>query len=466
MLFCIPDEGYLFLNMENIKSKVTDFTTGRPVSHIMGFFWPLLMTSMLQQVYNFVDMYIVGRGLGDHAFASVGNMGSLFFLIVGFSLGLANGFGVLIAQSFGGKRTEELRHRIAATIQLTVVMSVVLTILSELLLPVALRLIKTDEVLMADCLKYGYVIFGGLSASICYNISSCILRALGDSKTPLKAIIFSSVSNLILDYLFIFVFETGVEGAAIATLISQVISTVVCVLRLRRIDMIKLKKSDFVNDRKVFIELFRNGLPMALMNSITAIGCMVVQHFINRYGVDYTTAYSACCKYLNLFMNPAATAGNAMSAFTSQNYGARRYDRIKEGLRICLTISFVTYILLGSLMFFFPETLIRFFIDGEESVRLACEFMPVCGISIIAVDFLFVVRNGVQGMGDPVLPMWSGVLEMVLRIVAISLLIGTIGFKAAAIAEICAWTGALLLNIYALQRKLKLSVKHRHSVIY
>ena len=452
--------------MENVRSKTTDFTTGRPVSHIMRFFWPLLLTSMLQQVYNFVDMYIVGRGLGDHAFAAVGNMGSLFFLIVGFSLGLANGFGVLIAQSFGGKRIEELRHRVAATIQLTVVLSVFLTFFSEFFLPYALRLIKTDEVLMLDCLKYGYVIFGGLTASICYNISSCILRALGDSKTPLRAIIISSVANLILDYLFIFVFKTGVEGAAIATLMSQVISTVVCVLRLRKIEMIRLKKSDFVNDRSVFIALFKNGLPMAFMNSITAIGCMVVQHFINRYGVDYTTAYSACVKYLNLFMNPAATAGNAMSAYTSQNYGARRYDRIKEGLRICLTISFVTYILLGSLMVFFPEQLIRFFIDGEESVRLACEFMPICGLSIITVDFLFVVRNGVQGMGDPVLPMWSGVLEMLLRIVAISLLIGTIGFKAAAIAEICAWTGALLLNAYALRKRLRPQVKHRHSVSY
>lgn len=446
--------NYLNAKMENIKSKTTDFTTGNPASHIMRFFWPLLMTSMLQQIYNFVDMYIVGKGLGDSAFASVGNMGSLFFLIVGFSFGLANGFGVLIAQSFGGKRLDELRHRIAGTIQLTVIICVVLTAGSELFLPYALRLLNTDPALMKDCLTYGYVILGGLTSSICYNVSSSILRALGDSKTPLKAIMISSATNLILDSFFIFILKTGVEGAALATIIAQVVSTSVCLSKLRKIEIIRLHRSDFKNERKVYIDLFRNGLPMAFMNSITAIGCMVVQRFINSYGVDYTTAYSACGKYLNLFMNPAATAGNAMSAFTSQNYGARRFDRIKQGFRVCLTISFVTYVVLGSLMTFFPEPLVRILIKGDESVRIACEFMPICGISIIAVDCLFVVRNAVQGMGDPVLPMWSGVLEMILRISAISLLIGTIGFKAAAIAEVCAWTGALTLNAFAFYRKL------------
>ena len=447
--------------MENIKTKTTDFTTGNPASHIMSFFWPLLLTSTLQQVYNFVDMYIVGKGLGDNAFASVGNMGSLFFLIVGFSLGLANGFGVLIAQSFGGKRLDELRHRIAATVQLAVIMSVILTVGSLLFLPSALKILSTDPILMNDCLTYGYVIFGGLCTSISYNVSSSILRALGDSRTPLKAIIVSSGSNLILDSFFIFILKTGVEGAAVATVIAQIISTLVCVTRLRQIEIIRLHRSDFHNDKKVYIDMFRNGLPMAFMNSITAIGCMVVQHFINSFGVDYTAAYSACCKYLNLFMNPAATAGNAMSAFTSQNYGARKFDRIRQGLRVCLTISFITYVVLGSLMTFFPEPLIRFFIQGDESVRIACEFMPICGVCIIAVDCLFVVRNGVQGMGDPVLPMWSGVLEMVLRIAAISLLIGTIGFKAAAIAEVCAWTGALALNTFALRRKLSPRFKRR-----
>lgn len=442
-----------------MSTKVTDFTRGNPAVHIMRFFWPLLLTSTLQQVYNFVDMMIVGRGLGDQAFTSVGNMGSIFFLVVGFSFGLANGFGVMIAQSFGAKDEDTLRHRLAGTITLGIFIAVFLTIGSILLLPFFLKLLNTDTVLMKDCLTYGYIIFAGLTASISYNVSSSVLRALGDSKTPLAAIITSSIVNLALDSFFIFVLRMGVGGAATATVISQLVSTLICVRRLTQIEMLHLSKSDFKNEKKVYIDLFRNGIPMALMNSITAIGCMVVQHFINSYGVDYTTAYSACSKYLNLFMNPAATAGNAMSAYTSQNYGARRFDRIKQGLRVCLTISFVTYLCLGSLMVIIPEPLVRILIQGDEAVRLACSFFPICGVSIIAVDCLFVVRSGVQGMGDPVLPMWSGVLEMLLRITAISLLIGHIGFRAAAVAEVCAWVGALSVNVFAFCRILVPNLK-------
>ena len=438
---------------ENTKivrnKKITDFTSGSPAKHILKFYWPLLFTSMLQQVYNFVDMMIVGKGLGDHALASVGNMGSLFFLIVGFSFGLANGFGIIIAQCFGAKDMDRLRHRLAATIQLAAALSVVLTAFSLIFLPHALKLLRTDELLMDNCLKYGYIIFGGLCSSISYNVSAAILRSLGDSKTPLKAIVISSILNMSLDSFFIFVVHTGVEGAAIATIVSQVVSSVVCIRRLSQIDEIKLKRSDFKNEKRVYFELFKNGLPMAFMNSITAVGCMAVQYFINGCGVDYTTAYSACSKFLNLFMNPASTAGNAMSAYTSQNYGAKEYKRIKEGLWVCLMISFVAYILLGSLMVFMPDRLAVILLEGDNPIRLATEYFPVVGMWLITVDCLFVVRSGVQGMGRPIIPMWSGVLEMVLRIVIIWAFISRVGLRAAAYAEASAWVGALIMNIYA-----------------
>ena len=173
------------------KKRELDFTEGSPVKLILSFYWPLLMTSMLQQLYNFADTWIVGKGLGDNALAAVGNMGSLFFLIVGFSFGLANGFGVLIAQSYGAKDSEKLKHRFAAVIELGAILAISLSIISVLFLPHALRLLRTDEKIMADCLKYGYIIFGGLFTGICYNISAAILRALGDSQTPLRAIIAS-----------------------------------------------------------------------------------------------------------------------------------------------------------------------------------------------------------------------------------------------------------------------------------
>ena len=433
-----------------MKRKEIDFTQGSPLKLILSFYWPLLLTSMLQQFYNFADTWIVGKGLGDNALAAVGNMGSLFFLIVGFSFGLANGFAVLVAQSYGAKDIETLKHRFAGVIELGVVLAVILSVSSVAFLPYALRLLRTDELIIADSLKYGYIVFGGLSAGICYNISGAILRALGDSRTPLKAIIISSILNLSLDSLFIFKLHMGVEGAAIATLCSQVISSIICINSLRKMEVLKLQKEYFLNEKRIFLDLLKNGLPMALMNSITAIGCMVVQYFVNGFGVVYTAAYAACSKYLNLFMNPATTAGNAMSAYTSQNYGAGRYDRIKQGFKVCLGIALTAYVLLGSVMVFIPDKLAAILLSGEEQIGLVCLFLPRCGIMMIFLNILFVVRSAVQGMGKPMLPMLSGILEMILRTFVISFFIGRIGFKATAYTEISAWLGALFVNGYAL----------------
>ena len=432
-----------------MKSKEIDFTQGNPTNLILSFYWPLLMTSMLQQFYNFADSWIVGRGLGDNALAAVGNMGSLFFLIVGFSFGIANGFGVMIAQSYGARNIEGLRHRLASVIELGVIISVVLSVLSVAFLPKALVLMKTDEIIMADSLRYGTIIFGGLSTNICYNLSGAILRSLGDSKTPMKAIIVSSMLNIALNALFIFKMGMGVEGVAYATIIAQVVSAIVCINRLRKIEVIRLKKEHFINEKKEYLELLKNGLPMAFMNSITAVGCMVVQFFVNSYGVVYTAAYAACSRFLNLFFNPASTAGNAMSAYTSQNFGAGEYRRIRDGLHVCVSISVISYLIFGSAFVFFPEKLAGILLTGNEQIRLACEFMPRCGIMMIFVNVLFVVRSGVQGMGKPMLPMLSGILEMVLRIVVISTLMSRLGFRATSYAEISAWVGAFLVNAFA-----------------
>ena len=453
------------------KSIVTrrselDFTEGSPLKLILSFYWPLLLTSTLQQLYNFADTWIVGQGLGDNALAAVGNMGSLFFLIVGFSFGLANGFSVLVAQSYGAKDSEELKHRFAASIELGVVLAIALSAFSVAFLPHALQLLQTDEKIIGDSLKYGYIVFGGLSAGICYNISGSILRALGDSRTPLKAIIASSVLNVGLNSFFIFTLHMGVEGAAIATVVSQVVSAAICINRLRQIEAISLEKRHFLDNGMVFLGLLKNGLPMAFMNSITAIGCMVVQYFINGYGVVYTAAYAACTKYLNLFMNPAATAGNAMSAYTSQNYGARKYRRILSGVYVCLGIAGISYVLLASLMVFIPRTLAEILLSGPEQIALVCEFLPRCGVMMIALNVLFTVRSCVQGMGKPMLPMISGIMEMVLRIFVISFFIGRIGFKAAAYAEIAAWTGALLINAYAFYITLIPLLQNKRNIDY
>ncbi len=427
-------------------SKISDMTEGKVSKLILAFFFPMLVTNMLQQLYSIADTAIVGKGLGDDALAAVGNMSSLTFLIIGFSLGLSNGFSVLIAQSFGAKDYAKMRRTTAASIKLAAVITIVLTAVSVLFLKSVLKILQTDSTIMKDSLIYGYIIFGGLAAAIAYNMCSGILRALGDSRTPLTAIIISTVINIFLDAFFIFVLKTGVEGAAAATVFAQIISAAVCYSKLRKLDILRLSREDFSSDVRLSADLLKNGIPMALMNSITAVGCMVIQYFVNGLGVAYTSAYSACSKFINMFMQPACTAGFTMSSFTSQNYGAQKYMRIKEALHVCLTISFISYLIFGSVMVFFPRQISALMLNGNEQIGLAAQYLPISGVMLIFVDFLFVFRSGVQGMSYSLIPMCSGILEMVLRIGVIIIFVPTIGFTATAWAEAAAWFGAVLLN--------------------
>lgn len=427
-------------------SRTSDMTQGKVSKLILAFFFPMLATNMLQQLYSIADTAIVGKGLGDNALAAVGNMSSLTLLIIGFSQGLSNGFSVLIAQSFGANDYKKMRKITATSVKLAAVITLILTVVSVLFLKSILDLLQTDRIIMKDSLIYGYIIFGGLAAAIAYNMCSGILRALGDSRTPLTAIIISTVINIFLDTFFIFVLKTGVEGAAIATVLAQVISAAVCFSKLRKLEILHLSREDFNTDIRLIGSLLKNGVPMALMNSIIAAGCMVIQYFVNGLGVAYTSAYSACSKFINMFIQPACTAGFTMSSFTSQNYGAKKYSRIREGLRVCLTIAFISYLIFGSIMVFLPRHISALMLNGQEQISLAAQYLPITGIMLISVNFLFVFRSGVQGMGYPFIPMCSGIMEMVMRICVIVIFVPKIGFSATAWAEAAAWGGAVLLN--------------------
>ena len=452
-------------------SSTSDLTQGRPSKLIMRFFLPLLMTNTLQQLYSFADTAIVGKGLGDDSVAAVGNMSSLCFLIIGFSMGLSNGFSILLAQSFGEKDFPKLRKTLATSIKLAVIIAAVLTAVSLTMLRTVLTIMQTSPVIMEESLGYGHILFGGLAATIFYNMCAGVLRSLGDSRTPLKAIIVSSVMNISLNSLFIFVFEWGVRGAAAATIIAQVFSGAVCFNKLRKTDFLALSREDFARDFKMSAALLNNGVPMAFMNSITAVGCMVVQYFVNGLGVAFTSAYSVCSRYLNMFMQPAATAGVAMSSYTGQNYGAKRFDRILDGLKVCLGISAVTYVIFGSAMCFLPRQLASLILSGEEQIGYAAQFLPICGVMMLAVDMLFVIRSAVQGMGFPFVPMLSGIAEMGLRIGAIVLLVESMGFRATAAAEVFAWVGALLINaaafivVYSREKSKYSGVRQRRGVL-
>ncbi len=427
-------------------AQTYDLTKGRVSRVILSFYFPMLFSNLLQQVYTMADTAIIAKGLGDNATAAVGNMSSLTFLIIGFSMGLTNGFSVTIAQRYGAKDYDGLRRAIASAIKLAVGITVLLTASSVIFLRDILELLKTDPRIMPDSLLYGYIIFGGLVTTIAYNLCGAVLRALGDSKTPLLAIIASSIINVALNSITIFLMHTGVEGPAAATIIAQVVSVGICFRKLRRIGFIRLTMADFARNVRMYLDLMKNGIAMALMNSITAVGSMVVQYFVNDLGLAYTSAYSICMRYLNLFMDPACTAGFTMSSFASQNYGAKQYGRIREGLKVCLAIALVTYLIFGSVMVFLPETIASFMLNESDRIAIAVRFLPICGAMMFGVDLLFVFRSAVQGMGFPLIPMCSGILEMIMRVVVVVFGIGPFGFEATAYAGAAAWIAALLLN--------------------
>lgn len=429
--------------------RTNNLTEGKVSKILLGFFFPMLFTNLLQQVYTFADAAIVGKGLGDNSLAAVGNMTSLTFFITGFSIGITNGFGVIIAQNYGSGNYEKLRKCIAASVKLSAIISVLLTIVGLVFLKPVMTAINTSADIMDESLLYGYIIFGGLVTAVAYNMCSGILRALGDSTTPFKAIIVSSVVNVALNCVFIFGFGTGVEGAAVATIISQLLSALICFMRIRQIDIISLSREDFATDMQLNGALLKNGIPMACMNSVTAVGSMIVQSYVNALGVVYTSAYSVGIRYINLLMIPSLTAGLSMASFAGQNYGAGKYQRIKDGVKVSLAIALIAYIFVGAALLLVPEFLAKIMVSGNEAVALSVEFLQIVGVTFWIISVMFVFRNTVQGMGYPFIPMCSGVLEMVMRISAIVLLLPKIGFKATAVAEAAAWSGALLLNFIA-----------------
>ncbi len=430
-------------------TSTNDLTSGSVTSKLLRFFFPMLLTNLLQQVYSVTDTAIVGKGLGDNALGAVGNLSALSFLIIGFSMGMSNGFAVIIAQNYGAGNISAVKKAVASAVKLAAALTVILTAAACLFLRPVLLLLQTDSLILDDSLKYGYIIFGGLAATVAYNLCAGILRSVGDSKTPFIAIMVSSVINIALDSIFIFGLRTGVEGAAAATVIAQVISTVICFVRIRRIPELRAGRSDFARDTAMSLRLLKNGVPMACMNSITAVGVMVVQGYVNGRGVMFTSAYSVCSRYINLFMLPALTAGVAASPFVSQNFGAGKKERIRQGVLVCSGIALISYAVLGTVMLVFSRQLGALMLNDSATIALTAQYLRICGVFLIFLNLLFVFRNAVLGMGYPFLPMISGILEMSLRIPAIMILLPRVGFRATGFAEAAAWTGAMTLNVTA-----------------
>lgn len=423
-----------------------NMTEGKPFPIIFAYFIPILCSTIFQQLYSIVDTIVVGKGIDDMALAAVGATGSITFFIFGFIMGLGSGMAVLMAQAYGAGNYDHLRKTITMGFISCGTVGIGIMVLSLIVVKPVLILLNTSPVILDDALLYVIIIICGIPLTLAYNCLSAILSALGDSRTPLVAVIISSIINVILDVLFIMGFHMGVEGAALGTLIAQTCSGIFCFMKVKKISFIRLKKEDWKLDVRLILEQFKIGVPVAFMNSVTAIGCLLLQYFVNLFGVNYTAAYSACSRITQFLTEPSIAVGMTISTYAGQNLGAGKIDRIRQGLKEALKITVVITVISSAFLIFAPRILASLVLTDAAIIDLSIDYLRICGIMTWSISLLFLVRNALQGMGFTVVPMVSGFLELAARVIIILLLVSHLGYSAIAIAEVSAWFSAFLLN--------------------
>ena len=444
-----------------------DMTTGNPVKLILLFSIPLLIGNIFQQFYNMVDTIIVGRFIGVEALAAVGTTSSMVFLVNGFVMGLTSGFAVLISQKYGAKDEVGVKEAVASSIILSIIATILVTFISVLSAKPLLTLMNTPSNIMKDASTYIIILYAGNIAIIFYNMMAAILRALGDSKTPLYFLIVSSVLNIILDLVLIINFKMGVAGAAYATVISQGVSAILCVIyTYKRYKILRLKKDDFKVKKKYYRKHLKVGIPMALQFSITSIGIMTVQSAINIFGSTVIASYAASSKVLQLVMQPAITLGVTMATYCGQNIGAKRYDRIKEGVKKCVQISIITSVISAIILIFLGKYFVMMFVSNPDAEILsyAQQVLNISAIFFIPLGLIFVYRNALQGIGDSFIPMMAGVYELVARAIVAFTLPKVLEFMGICLADPVAWFAAVIPLAYTYYKREK-SFKHESEKI-
>ncbi len=435
-----------------MASHVKDMTQGRPGSLIVKFALPLMLGNVFQQLYTVVDTMVVGKALGVSALAAVGSADWLNWMMLGIIQGLTQGFAILMAQRFGAKDEEQLRQTVGLSAVLSVISAVVLVMVGQLAVGPVLNILNTPTEIQSDAALYLRIMFMGVPVVMAYNLLACILRSLGDGKTPLNAMIVASLINIVLDIVFVLWFRWGIAGAAIATLIAQVFSGLFCFWKLRQIKMLRLRRSHFKWNGGRALTLFKLGLPMAFQNAIISIGGMIVQSVVNGLGVLFIAGFTATNKLYGILEIAASSYGYAMITYVGQNLGAGKIDRIRKGQRAAIVVAIITSLVIAACMILFGKFILSMFISGTpeevtETLRIAYYYLVVMSLFLPVLYVLHVTRSTIQGMGNTVLPMASGIAEFVMRTGAALLLPMLMGDTGIFYAEILAWIGADMILI-------------------
>ena len=404
--------------MNNQKTSVLNMTEGNPISLIIKFSIPMLIGNLFQQLYNLVDSVIVGQYVGADALAAIGATGSVTFLFFALCNGIGSGGGIITSQFFGKGNVKEIKSCIVNTGYIMLVFPLIVGICAFFLARPILYLLETPEEIMKDAVIYMQIMCVGIIFVSLYNYASSMLRALGDSRTPLYFLIFSCLLNTILDILFVCKFHMSIVGAGVATVIAQFVSGISCLLyAVARNEYFHMEKSDMNFDRDISTKVLKLGIPLSLQFSLIAISCMALQKVVNTYGKVAVAAFTATSRIEQVIHQPYQTLGAALSTFTGQNYGADKNDRIKEGYHKGLLLMVVFSIFMLPIIQIFGEEIIRIFVKDEPVIVMGAKALKITSFFYVMLGLIYVVRGVLNGLGDSFFALLNGIVEVIGRFI-------------------------------------------------
>lgn len=439
-------------------SPIRDMTQGNPVTLILGFAVPMLLGTLFQQFYSMVDTIIVGKFLGVDALAAVGSTGAVNFMVNGFVIGVCAGFAIPVAQRFGARDHKGMRKYVANAMWLTIAFAAVMTVVIGLLTGRILVWMKTPENIIQGAYSYIFIIFLGIPVTYLYNITASIIRALGDSRTPVYFLILSSLVNIVLDYITIRYLGMGVAGPAAATVVSQAASGLLCVAYMRRkFTILHFEKEEMELDRQICINLCNMGIPMGLQYSITAIGSVILQTAVNTLGSVAVASVTAGQKISMFFCCVFDALGGTMATYAGQNVGAGKLERIEKGVKAATAIGSVYAVGAFAVLFFFGGYIPLLFVDADQAqvISQAHQFLILNSLFYVPLVFVNVWRFAIQGLGYSGFAILAGVCEMAARTLVGFFGIPLFGYTAVCLASPLAWIFADCFLIPAFYHCLK-----------
>ena len=433
-----------------MTTKVRDMTKGNPGRLILMFAVPLMIGNVFQQLYTMVDTVVVGQVAGVQALAALGAVEWIMWMVLGVSSGITQGFAILMAQDYGARKWKQLKKTVAHSYVLTTITAVLLFLTSQIFAHWILSFLNTPDNIIGMSLLYLRIVFCGIPVVAAYNVFAGVLRSLGNSRTPLVAMVIAAGINIILDLVFVAAFHMGVAGAALATVIAQCFSALYCFIIVRKIEIVHITRDDFRAVPGLNRKLLSLGTPILFQDVIISVGGLAVQFVVNGYGFLFVAGFTATNKLYGILEMAAISYGYAIVTYVGQNLGAGQISRIKKGVHVSGFLAFLTSAFISVMMFIFGKHILRMFISGdpaqtEQVLGIAWHYLSIMASVLCILYFLYVYRSALQGLGDTMIPMLSGVVEFFIRVGVALLLPKIMGQNGIFYAEITAWTGAAVL---------------------